>query len=86
MDIEVVREFFFSQGMSEKDVALSENHRRMFADLAEVLYSQLPDNAYRTYAIFRLEEAAMIATKSLSHQELLEAWENGEEEDVDDKA
>ncbi len=60
---------FFSQKMSPEELAKSNNHRKKFAELAELLETELPPSEYRCEAIDLLENASMYATKAFSHSD-----------------
>ena len=60
---------FFSQKMTPDEIAISEKHRVLFANLAEELCKDLEQNAYLVEAVDLLENAAMFATKAITHKD-----------------
>lgn len=60
---------FFSQGFkSQEDIEKSDLVRHAFAHLYDALETWLPEGRYKAMVKTKLEEAALFATKSFTHQ------------------
>jgi len=59
---------FYSQPMNDTQKALADEFRTMFDKLALRTNNDLPAGRYRAIVITKLEEAAMFATKAITHE------------------
>lgn len=59
---------FYSKTMNAEQRKLAEEFRDSFANLALQLSIGLPKGRYQSIVMTKLEEAAMFATKSITHE------------------
>lgn len=61
-------EAFYSKQMNDNQLVIAEMVRDRFAGLAQMLEASLYQGRYKSIVMTKLEEAAMFATKSITHE------------------